>query len=219
MQEEVWKDVVGYEGTYQVSNLGEVRSIDRHDGNRLRKGITLKKKLNDYGYYSVHLRNKQESKESWPCVHRVVAQAFVTNTDNKPTVNHINGIKTDNSSVNLEWATMSEQTRHAFDNNLMFVRGNTLYNEEFKEGVKEYHTENSLSLKKLAKHFNISECTARRIVKGQYGDARKSPKHVISKAKWLREQGFTLHKIGEILGKNFSTIHNWVGNKVINDGC
>lgn len=211
--QEIWKDVTGYEGVYQVSNLGSVKSLDRfvedRSGYRHRKGITLKQKINESGYATVHLRDKANNKESWPSVHRLVALSFVDNPENKPTVNHKDGLKLNNRFDNLEWATQSEQTIHAFENNLMLVRGNTLYDDEFKENVKAYFKDNKISIKKLSKHFNISETTASRIVKNKYGDPRKTPKEVVAKAMWLREQGFTLHRIGEIVGKNFSTIHNW----------
>lgn len=209
----VWKDVEDYKGIYQVSSDGQVRSLDRVESSRgstrTRRGRSLKQKINDGGYHCVHLRNKAGEKESWPPVHKLVAEAFIQNEENKPTVNHKNGNKLDNSVSNLEWATQKEQTLHAFSNNLMRVRGNTLYNEDFKLSVQEYHRNKNISLKKLAKVFNISERTTSRIVKGEFGDERKTPKHVIAKAMWLREQGFSLHKIGEIVGKDFSTIHNW----------
>lgn len=213
MQEE-WKDVVGYEGVYQVSNLGNVKSLDRweiskRDSKRWRLGITLKKKVTEQGYETVHLRNKLEDKESWPPVHRLVAIAFLPNTEDKPTVNHINGNKLDNTIENLEWATHSEQTIHAFANDLMYVRGHTLYDLDFKQKMKDHHTLTGISIKALARHFKVSEFTASRVVKGKYGDPRKTPKEVVSKAMWLREQGFTLTRIGEIVGKNFSTVHNW----------
>lgn len=213
MQEE-WKDVVGYEGIYQVSNFGNVKSLDRLEissrgSKRLRFGIMLKQKTTEQGYATVHLRDRVNDKESWPSVHRLVALAFIENPEGKLTVNHKDGVKLNNHISNLEWATQQEQTQHAFDNNLMFVRGNTMYDVEFKQKVKDYYYETGISIKKLAKHFNMSSTTASRIVRGLYGDPRKTPKEVVAKAMWLREQGFTLHKIGEIVGKNFSTVHNW----------
>ncbi len=210
--QEIWKDVVGYEGVYQVSNIGVVRSVDRFDGNRFRKGVTLKAKTNDGGYKTVHLRNKLTSKESWPTIHKLVAEAFIPNPENKPTVNHEDGDKLNNLESNLKWATHQEQTVHAFKNNLMVVRGNTLYDDDYKQRVKEYHLKNNISVKKLAKHFGISEPTATRIVRGKYGDPRKASKHTVSKARWLREQGYTLTRIGEIVDRSFSTVHRWVGN-------
>lgn len=213
MQEE-WKDVIGYEGVYQVSNFGNVKSLDRLEASRggslkRRSGKLLKQKTTEQGYATVHLRDKANDKESWPPVHRLVALAFLHNPEDKPTVNHKDGIKLNNNVSNLEWATQQEQTQHAFENDLMFVRGHTMYDLDFKQKVKDHYTDTGISIKKLAKHFNMSSTTASRIVRGIYGDPRKTPKEVVAKAMWLREQGFTLHKIGEIVGKNFSTVHNW----------
>lgn len=217
MNEEIWKDIVGYEGYYEVSNKGNVRSVDRwitylrlgRPTKRLWKAQNLKLKLNDYGYFSVHLRNSSEDKEEWPTVHLLVAKAFLPNLENKATVNHIDGIKTNNSVENLEWSTHKEQVDHAISSGLMKLRGKTIYSEEFKQEVKDYFDNNSISIKKLGKLFGISERTAGRISKGQWGDERKVPKVVVAEMRNLRLQGFTLHEIGEKVGYNFSTVHNW----------
>lgn len=123
---ELWKDVVGYEGIYQVSSKGRVKSLARYDEyvragkvcRRYRPDKILKPKLN-LGYYCVHLRT---SGESWPSVHRLMAKAFLENPDNKETVNHKDGVKTNNSLDNLEWATHSENTQHAYDMGLATSR-------------------------------------------------------------------------------------------------
>jgi NUMOD4 motif/HNH endonuclease len=224
MQEEVWKDVTGYEGFYQVSNLANVRSLDRVETLyrpdidktviRPRKGRLLKQKLTDKGYYSVHLRDKVNELESWPSVHRLVALSFIPNTDDKPTINHINGIKTDNSISNLEWATQQEQTVHAFETGLMFVRGNTLYDEDFKEKVISYHKETGQSYNKIAEHFKMSPRSVSRIVKGLWGDKRKPHKSLLSKARWLREQNFTLFSIAKITEMSISAIHRYTKAEV-----
>ena len=99
---EIWKDIEGYEGLYQISNLGRVKSLNRN------KVMTLRVKRN--GYKEVSL-SKDNTKKHY-LVHRLVAQAFIPNTGNKPTVNHIDEDKTNNNVDNLEWATMKEQNNH-----------------------------------------------------------------------------------------------------------
>ena len=118
---EIWKDVKGYEGTYQVSNLGIVRSLDHFVPSRcydrVQKGRTLKLHKSNKGYLRVSL-----SKKGFRCstgAHRLVAIAFIPNPKNKMQVNHINGIKDDNNLTNLEWCTNSENQIHAANNNLL----------------------------------------------------------------------------------------------------
>ena len=100
---EQWKEVNGYEGLYEVSDQGNVRNT--RIGKILKPGKNKKT-----GYLYVNLCKNNKRKNFY--IHRLVAQAFIPNPDNKPTVNHINEDKTDNSVENLEWATMSEQQRH-----------------------------------------------------------------------------------------------------------
>lgn len=112
---EVWKDIPGYEGLYQVSSLGRVRSFGRYVKNRYkmiwRAGKTLKQGKDNKGYMTVVLcANKQQTKK----VHRLVASAFLPNPENKPQINHINGNKQDNRTDNLEWCSQSENMLHAW---------------------------------------------------------------------------------------------------------
>lgn len=106
---EVWKDIKGYEGKYQVSNLGRIKSFDF---DKFHKGRILKPSYCTSGYLKVHLRKNKKSKQFM--IHRIVASEFIDNAENKKTVNHINGIKTDNRVENLEWCSYSENLKHAY---------------------------------------------------------------------------------------------------------
>lgn len=117
MAQEVWRDVVGYEGRYQVSNLGRVRSLDIrvpcHDnGTRAVHGRILKQSMRG-SYLKVNLW--KEGKTVNRNVHRLVAEAFLEPVEGKDYVDHINGNKYDNRAENLRWVTQSENRRYAFE--------------------------------------------------------------------------------------------------------
>lgn len=114
---EIWKDIPEYEGLYQISNLGNVRSQHSNKMNGQKPGKLLKITLMKSGYMSLELRMSDTNKRH--LVHRLIAESFISNPDNKPIVNHINGIKTDNRIENLEWCTQSENIRHAIDTGLI----------------------------------------------------------------------------------------------------
>lgn len=103
---EEWKDVIGYEGLYQVNNLGEVRRLYRNSDPKILKQHVYRK----YKYVSLSKRSRQTFKR----VHRLVAEAFIPNPSGKSQVNHINGNKLDNSANNLEWTTQSENMLHRY---------------------------------------------------------------------------------------------------------
>lgn len=112
---EVWKDVSGFEGLYQVSNLGRVRSCDRYiirsnGRNFFRKGFLRKLTVGSKGYLVVSLTNVTE--QGVYLVHRLVADAFLPNPENKPCVDHINTDKLDNRVDNLRWVTSLENTHN-----------------------------------------------------------------------------------------------------------
>lgn len=119
---ELWRDIKGYNDLYQVSNLGRIRSLPRLTKNNQAKFFT-KGKIMTEGFYkdwyrSVILIDKNHKKKTFK-VHRLVAEAFILNPENKKDVNHKNGIKADNKAENLEWATRSENISHAYENGII----------------------------------------------------------------------------------------------------
>jgi len=120
---EIWKDVVGYEGYYQVSSLGRVKSLSRQfhvskftPKGRMTKEIILKHKLNNDGY-AISVLHK-DGKRLQTGLHRIVASAFLENKDGKKEVNHKDGNKLNNSPDNLEWCDRGENVRHSFEKGL-----------------------------------------------------------------------------------------------------
>lgn len=112
--EEIWKPIDGTGGMYEVSNTGKVRSLNYlGHGKTQELSLTTDKK----GYIRVSLYKKTGKRKS-ERIHRLVAKAFLENPDKKPEVNHIDGDKKNNAVWNLEWATPSENTRHAYKNGL-----------------------------------------------------------------------------------------------------
>jgi hypothetical protein len=111
MIEEIWKDIKGYEGLYQVSNLGNVRSLDRLDGRGWKiRGRMLTPMKYKKGYLYVGLC-KNNIRKCYK-IHRLVAQTFIPNPDNKPEIDHINCCKTDNRVINLRFVTAKENNNN-----------------------------------------------------------------------------------------------------------
>lgn len=100
MNKEIWKDIVGYEGLYQVSNFGRIKSLYNYRG----KGNILIPRLKR-GYLTIGLRKNKIRK--WKTIHRLIAQTFIPNPHNYPVVNHKNENKLDNRIENLEWCTIA----------------------------------------------------------------------------------------------------------------
>lgn len=120
---ETWRDVVGFEGLYQVSDAGNIRSLTHYTrnnpngGKRISKGRILKPFKAGANYLYVDL-SKGDIREK-RSVHRMVAIAFIENKNNLPEVNHIDGNKANNAIQNLEWVTRKENQNHAADHFLM----------------------------------------------------------------------------------------------------
>ena len=118
---EIWKDIEGYEGLYQVSNRGRVKSLERivmrKNGRPYSVPELIKERQIDHkGYDRIGLNKNGKKKRFF--VHRLVLQAFNPSSDETLEVNHIDGNKLNNNVENLEWVTSSENSIHAFENNL-----------------------------------------------------------------------------------------------------
>ena len=170
---EEWRDLIGYEELYQVSNLGRVKSF-HNNGVRI-----LNPSFADYpGYYVVNLT--KNGKQQTQYVHILVAQAFIPNPENKSYVNHIDGDKLNNCLENLEWTTPTENSRHAWRNGLIKSRTGTknLHSKLTPEQVRyirvnyKPHDEN-FSMVALARKFNVSKSTIYLVL------ARKTYKDVV----------------------------------------
>lgn len=172
MQEKIWKDVVGYEGYYQVNDCGLIKSLERivnykenHSG--LRKERILKTNITKAGY--VHATICIDKMNKTVKAHRLVAIAFIPNPENKPFVNHINGIKHDNRVNNLEWCTAKENTIHAFKTKLNSgVKGEKSHLSKLKKEdiikIRLMYKEGLYSQSKLGIKFNVTQSQIYRIV-------------------------------------------------------
>lgn len=127
---EIWRDIKDYEGLYQVSNLGRVKSLEHKvknkHGYRTVKERILKTFLDGGGYVQVYLY-KNNTRTHYH-VHRLVAQAFKPNPYNKPCINHLNKIRTDNRVDNLEWCTHEENNNWSDHNELISIAKTGVFN-------------------------------------------------------------------------------------------
>jgi len=134
-QKEIWKDIKGYEGLYQVSNYGRVRGLITSQGRR--KGIL--KPYDHDGYKRINLYKNKKVKKYY--VHRLVAQAFISNPNKYPEVNHKDGDKSNNHISNLEWCTSSQNQIHAYKIGLQKYNPKIHENNNYR-GIKCKVTDN-----------------------------------------------------------------------------
>lgn len=188
---ELWKQIEGFNGCYEVSNTGKVRSLNYR---RTGKTKELEISVDRYGYPCISLPAPNNKRKHFT-IHRLVAVAFVQNPDNKAEVNHKDGDKRNNHFSNLEWVTMQENQKHAWENGL-------------KENSRAVSSERGKSPKTIArlsgynarrKRLIISKCIATgeekmystqreaaRAINGDQGNIQK-----VLKGKVKQHKGYT----------------------------
>lgn len=175
MIQEIWKDIPGFEGYYQCSSFGKVRSLDRIIKGKRIKGKTLKPMVTEKGYEKVELR--KDNKRSHGKVHRLVALTFISNPFNFKEVNHIDCDKRNNCCFNLEWTTRINNMRHAEENaRMIHPKGEnhhrtTLTNLQVLE-IRSLCESKKMTKRAISKIYNVSESTIGDIYK------RKVWKHI-----------------------------------------
>jgi hypothetical protein len=180
---EQWKDIEGYLGVYQVSNLGRLRSLERECynpryGKFIRAGRIMKTPLHSTGYPFCTLHKDGIAKTFK--VHRLVAGAFLARPSNRDYVNHKDGDKTNNNVSNLEWCTPSENMRHAhkLGLNTSLKKGAAHHKSKLteKDVLRIRHIfkdpKNALTKKEIANQYNISDVSISYIV------LRRTWKHI-----------------------------------------
>jgi hypothetical protein len=178
---EAWKDIKGFEGLYQISNLGRVKSLKRNitfkDGRVCNKEEKIIKNRLSMGYFFVCLC---KNSKSYPKkIHRLVAEAFIPNSENKPCIDHINGIRTDNRIENLRWVTYSE-------NNM-----SPIYREK-RKGLMKGHVFSKEHNNKISKANTNGKMSKQVVQIDLHGNVIKTWK---SQAQVQRDTGFRQNKI------------------------
>lgn len=177
---ENWKSIPGYEGYYEASDLGRIRSIDRivphgRHGTCKQKSKILKPAFDDHKYLRVALSMGDVSRTY--TVHRLIALTFLGERPERNEINHKSGIKADNSVDNLEYCTRSENVQHSFDNGLQkpmpgSLNGNSKLTErevlEIREHVKTF-SGRYYGRDQLAKKYGVSSAHIKDIVSGRRG--------------------------------------------------
>lgn len=155
---ELWQYVDGFDEQYMVSDFGRVLN--------LKSNAILKQSTNDKGYKVVSLLKGKKYKQKR--VHRIVAKAFIGETDKKDAnqINHKDGNKSNNHVSNLEWCTPKENINHAIQTGLWnYEKGENKLNEEKVKEIRHLHSE-GMTYEKIAQKFNIQKSTARRAGNG-----------------------------------------------------
>lgn len=160
---EIWRDIKDYEGMYQVSNLGRVRSLNRIDSiGRKISGRIFKPSYVGRGYLQIYFRIGGKRKAFR--VHQLVAQAFIPNPDNKTQVNHLDEDKTNNNIENLEWTTAKENNNYGTHNQKVAKSLSKPIKVIYQDGTYEFWD----STTAFAREFGISGSNVSDVLRGRY---------------------------------------------------
>lgn len=164
---EEWRDVAGYGGRYQVSNLGRVRSLNRtivqsNGKTQARRGRLLKPRPTKAGYRQVHLYEEGAGANQY--IHRLVLDAFVGSAPDGTECNHKDGDKTNNHVDNLEWVSHTENIRHAYDNGLC---GAAKLSPEIAEMIRKVYALGQHTQEQIGQMFGINQQMTSNIVRGE----------------------------------------------------
>ena len=177
---EIWKDIEGYEGLYEVSNLGNVKSLPKEwvssTGLKKHKEKILKCTVSVYGYSVVGLYKGKKMKQHR--ISRLVAAAFLLNMENKAEVNHIDGCKANNYVDNLEWITSSENIRHADRTGLRKMpSGENHHKAKLNESdiinIRREYKQGGYTHKALGEKYNVHQSAISQIIR------RERWKHIL----------------------------------------
>ena len=171
-KEEIWKDIPEFEGLYQISNYGNVKSIKRK--NRCYSKLLKLHQTGGRGIRYLCAVLSKNNKHKTFSVHRIVAQAFIPNSENKPEINHKDANKLNNFYKNLEWVTRQENVNHSVKNNLIPCGTRCNFSKLTEKEVRfiRHAYDEKIHYKKIAERFGVSISTVYEI--GQ----RKHWKHL-----------------------------------------
>lgn len=170
---EIWKNIEGYKGDYQISTFGRIKSFLKKTRNssgeivwvKSNKGVIINPSKTGSGYIQATLFKNGQRK--YPLVHRLVAKTFIPNPENKPQVNHKNGIKDYNYAINLEWVTHKENAEHASLNN-MYPSGEnnsmSKLNPEIVKSIRRDYKSGGITYKDLSEKHNVCIATIGNII-------------------------------------------------------
>lgn len=208
MEQEIWKPIPGFEGVYEASSFGRIKTLKRvytsgrnNSHVRVQEEKILKFRTDKDGYFRVKLM--KDGSAYYRRVARIVCMTFHSNPDNLPIVNHKDGNKQNDHIDNLEWTTFSGNTQHAFDNGLIDVcRGekhqwSKLTESQVEEIINLYKEHPNLSFKEVGNLYGVSGGAISKIVRGERWSEHYTPNPNIPKKSYKHHRVIHL-ETGEI---------------------